>query len=276
LHGTPIPHTYQHYTISFVATSSASFISFAFREDPGFFGLDDVSVTSGGGSNLIVNGDFESGPIGGSAPSGWTYLNEFAATFSGEVAGYTSPFPHSGICYYYDGSVQAYDVITQQIPTTIGHTYDIGFWLIDSSGLTTFQRLSDNGQPDTLGNGVNLVVYAGDGQPFWSSGLDACIGHIFEPGNIATDSGAFTRPRYPVTADIVEAVTAADLASASVPGVFAAAVAEAAAATDTQSASASSAVIRSAAIAGLSLMRVNSGVPPIKSSRLSSGTALGA
>jgi hypothetical protein len=63
LHGTPIPHAYQQYTVSFVATSPASFISFAFRNDPAFLGLDDVSVTTGAGPNLIVNGDFELGVI---------------------------------------------------------------------------------------------------------------------------------------------------------------------------------------------------------------------
>ena len=36
-------------------------VSFSFREDPAFLGLDDVSVTTGGGPNLLTNGDFEAG-----------------------------------------------------------------------------------------------------------------------------------------------------------------------------------------------------------------------
>jgi hypothetical protein len=302
--GTPIPHAYQQYTASFVATSSISNISFAFRHDPDFLGIDDVSVTTGGGSNLLVNGGFESGPLDESVPSGWTYLNEFEATFSGVVADNSTspPGPHGGAYYYYDGSVQAYDVITQQIPTTIGGTYNISFWLCDDGGddggLNTFQRLSDNGLSGAYGNAANVIVYAGDSQPTWVSGLDTCIASIYEPGNIATDSGAIARPRYPLVfsvavsetvaaaeavnaaADyavaIVEAAAAADQTSASSSPIYSVSVVEAAAAAATQSATLASAVMRNATIAGLSPVQVNSGVPPVKSSRLSSGTVVGA
>ena len=34
LNGTPVPHSYQTYTTSFVATAASTNISFAFREDP--------------------------------------------------------------------------------------------------------------------------------------------------------------------------------------------------------------------------------------------------
>src|SRR5215510_8177675 len=44
LAGTPIPHTYQQYSVNFIATNTTTNISFAFREDPAFLGLDDVSV----------------------------------------------------------------------------------------------------------------------------------------------------------------------------------------------------------------------------------------
>jgi hypothetical protein len=165
LNGTLVPHTYQQYTTSFTASTTGSFISFAFREDPAFLGLDDVSVTTGMGPNLIVNGGFESGPLGAQAPTGWTYLNVFGATFGGEVSNDLSPGPHSGSLYYRDGAVQAYDAITQQIPTTIGSTYNISFFLSDNSGLTTFSSLSTNGLPDTSGNGIDLLVYAGASPP---------------------------------------------------------------------------------------------------------------
>jgi hypothetical protein len=165
LNGTPVPHTYQQYTTSFVATSTQSFISFAFREDPAFLGLDDVSVTAPNGIELIVNGGFESGPIGQNAPTGWTYLNEFGAFAAGVVSNDPSPGPHSGTNYYRDGAVQAYDAITQQISTVVGDTYNIGFWLSDNSSLTTFSSVSTNGLPGTSGNGINVVVYAGDSVP---------------------------------------------------------------------------------------------------------------
>ena len=59
LDGTPIPHTYQQYSVNFTATQASSNISFAFREDPAFLFLDDVSVTTGGGPNLLLNPGFE-------------------------------------------------------------------------------------------------------------------------------------------------------------------------------------------------------------------------
>jgi hypothetical protein len=165
LNGTPVPHTYQQYTTSFVASTATSFISFAFREDPAFLGLDNVSVTTGGGPNLLVNGGFELGLVGQNAPVGWTYLNVFGAGAAGVVANDSSPGPQSGSNYYRDGAIQAYDAITQQIPTTIGGTYNISFFLSDNGGLTTFRSVSTNGQPGTSGNGIDVVVYGGASQP---------------------------------------------------------------------------------------------------------------
>lgn len=162
LDGTPVPHTYQQYTTSFTATLATTNVSFSMREDPAFLGLDDVSVTTGGGPNLITNGGFELGPVGANAPTGWTYLNAFGAIAAGVVSSDPSPGPHSGSLYYRDGAVQAYDGITQAIATTPGSVYTITFWLDDNSSLTTFSRLSTNGNvTGTGGNGIDLLVYAG-------------------------------------------------------------------------------------------------------------------
>jgi len=161
--GELIPHSYTQYTFSFVAGSSATDLSFAFREDPAFLFLDDVSLTTGGGPNLVVNGDFEAGPNGANAPAGWTYDNVYGSAFAGFVS---TNNPHTGSFNYYDGSVQAYDAITQQIATIAGQTYDLSFWLSDNSAQERFSALSTNGDvTDTGGNGVNLIVYAGQGIP---------------------------------------------------------------------------------------------------------------
>jgi hypothetical protein len=161
LDGTAIPHVYTLYSVNFTATDSHTNISFAFREDPAFEFLDDVSVTHGVGPNLITNGDFEAGPVGAAAPSGWTYLNTYNATFPGFVNN-VAGLAHGGSNYYYDGAVQAYDGITQQIATTAGQTYTISFWLNDNSAQTTFSRLSTNGDTlDVGGNGIDVLVYAG-------------------------------------------------------------------------------------------------------------------
>jgi hypothetical protein len=159
LAGTPIPHSYQSYTATFAATSSSEFLSFSFREDPAFLSLANVSVTTGGGPNLLTNGDFSLGPVGAPAPTGWTYLNTFGATFGGMVDAGCGPT--GGNCYF-DGAVQAYDAITQLLSLTVGSTYNVSFLLSDNGPLTTFQHLSTNGDiSDTGGNGVDLLVYAG-------------------------------------------------------------------------------------------------------------------
>jgi PEP-CTERM motif len=159
LAGTPVPHQYTQYDVNFIATSTTTNISFAFRADPSFLFLDDVSVATGGGPNLLANGGFELGPEGSPEPQGWTYLNSFGATFGGEVEGSD---PHSGNNAYADGAVQAYDGITQAIATTPGSVYTITFWLNDHGSLTTFRQLSDNGDVTGIGgNGIDLLVYAG-------------------------------------------------------------------------------------------------------------------
>ena len=194
LAGQPVPHTYTQYTASFIAGTTSTDLSFAFREDPAFISLDDVVLTTGGGPNLVVNGGFESGVLGNNAPVGWTYLNVFGASAAGTVQ---SNNPHSGSNNYYDGAVQAYDAITQNITTVIGQTYNLSFWLDDNSGLTTFQHLSTNGNStDSGGNGIDLIVYAGDGVP-----VPAGPGGIPEPATWALmltgffSAGAMLRSR---------------------------------------------------------------------------------
>ena len=163
LAGTAVPQSYTQYTTSFVAGTTSTDLSFAFREDPAFISLDDIVLTTGGGANLVVNGGFESGVVGDNAPVGWTYLNVFGASAAGTVQDNN---PHSGSNNYYDGAVQAYDAITQNITTVIGQTYNLSFWLDDNSGLTTFQHLSTNGDTTSSGgNGIDLIVYAGNGVP---------------------------------------------------------------------------------------------------------------
>jgi hypothetical protein len=159
LNGTVDHHAYTQYFASFTATDASTNLTFAFREDPAFLFLDDVVLTHGGGPNLVTNGGFEDGPNGASAPNSWTYLNAFGASFGGVVSGNN---PHSGSLNYYDGAVQAYDAITQNIATVSGEQYDLSFWLADNSDTDIYRRVSTNGDvTDTGGNGINLVVYAG-------------------------------------------------------------------------------------------------------------------
>ena len=163
-----VPDTYTQYSVNFTATQASTNISFAFREDPAFFSLDDVSVVDNttASGNLLANPGFEdAGSLGSSNPPGWTFLNAFGAAFQGLVANTTTRpagEAHGGTNFWYDGSVQGYDGLTQIISTTIGHSYTISFWLTDNSNLTTLRQLSANGNVDDAGgNGIDVLVYAG-------------------------------------------------------------------------------------------------------------------
>jgi len=165
LTGQSISGTYQTAVVDFNATSTATNLAFAFREDPAFLELANVSlvdVTTSSG-NLVTNGDFAAGPVGANQPNGWQYLNTFGASFAGVVETGCGP---GGTNCYYDGAVQAYDGINQVITTTVGDHYELSFDYADNGGPGTYQPLSTNGDvSDTGGNGRDMYVYAGDTVP---------------------------------------------------------------------------------------------------------------
>jgi hypothetical protein len=161
LDGGAISSIWTTVTTSFVAGAATTDIGFAFRDDPSFIHFDNASVTTGGGGNLLVNGDFASGDL-----TGWTYQNPNGATFFGVVAG---GHPTPG---WYDGSVQAYDTLDQLISTTAGETYTVSFDYFEGSDQARFSRLSTNGNvTGTGGNGINIVVYAGSAAPVLQGGV---------------------------------------------------------------------------------------------------------
>ena len=170
LNGLPVPHGAPvQYTVNFTAALSSTAITFAFREDPAFIVFQNASVvdqtTSSG--NLLTNGNFLGGVYtdnGNSAtPIGWTYANIFGAGAGGVVS--TSCSPSSGTCWI-DGAIQAYDAISQTIPTSVGDHYQISIFVTDNGGLTTFSDLSTNGIVNgTGGNGIDVLAYAQAGLP---------------------------------------------------------------------------------------------------------------
>lgn len=165
LAGTAVPHgAAQTYTVDFLANVAGTNVTFAFREDPAFISFGNVSVvdvTTGSASNLILNGNFASGS--GNNATNWTFANIYGATASGVVS--SSCGGGLGTCWL-DGSVQAYDAITQVISTTVGDDYRISFSLSDNGGLTTFSDLSTNGNTtSTGGNGIDVLTYAQAGLP---------------------------------------------------------------------------------------------------------------
>jgi hypothetical protein len=88
---------------------------------------------------------------------GWVYLNPFVAAPDPFVSDLSNPGPHSGANYYRDGAVDGYNEIAQTISTTPGATYDVSFWLIETSDRINFASVSPAG---SSGNGVDLLFYA--------------------------------------------------------------------------------------------------------------------
>ncbi len=175
LAGGAVDTSYHQYTANFVASSTASTVTFTFRHDPGFFAFDDASVVNltNPAGNLLVNGGFETGGqtgYGGGSP-GWTYFQQVGVTWLGGQ--FTSPAQglssHGGNQLWLDGATEGYDGIDQTFATTVGDTYQISFWLnqLDQTGYSSgfYQQLSNNGNSGVNGNGIDLVVYAGNGLP---------------------------------------------------------------------------------------------------------------
>lgn len=175
LNGTAIPgsgnNSIQAYTVpNFTATATTTVISFEIREDPAYISLENTALIDVTAGNTAVasylNGNFSGGTYtsngNSSAPIDWVFTNVFSAAASGIVAGAGTCAGGAAHCWY-DGSVQAYDEISQTVTTIIGDQYRITFSLGDNSGSSTFSRLSTNGDTtDTGGNGIDLTVYAGN------------------------------------------------------------------------------------------------------------------
>src|ERR1019366_7014306 len=87
------------------------------------------------------------------------------------ASGTDSLSAHSGSFFWDDGATGGYDGIDQTFATTIGDTYNVSFFLAEdnTNGFPTpgndYQQTCTNGLSDTACNGIDVVVYAGDGLP---------------------------------------------------------------------------------------------------------------
>ncbi len=160
LAGQTVPNSVTWYnTPEFYATSANTTITFAFRDDSGTLEFATPTVEGYNGStwsgNLFINSSFTGGVYTSNGnpytPDDWTYANQYGASNGGYI--------DSG--YWYDGATQAYDTISQTIPTTDGELYTAGFYLDQyDTTATTFSDLSTNGDTTGLtGNGVDVLVY---------------------------------------------------------------------------------------------------------------------
>ncbi len=183
-HGAPIQES-----VTFTAGISSTDITLAFREDPAFIYLSNVSLinntTSSG--NLLVNGDFSGGAWTSNGnsltPVGWNFANIWGAAASGVLS--SSCMGGTANCWV-DGSVQAYDAINQVVATTIGDSYTLSFWYTDNGGLTMMSDLSTNGNTtSTGGNGIDILAYAQAGLPPACPPGVICTNNAPEPGSLA-------------------------------------------------------------------------------------------
>lgn len=150
------------FTTSFVATVSSTSISFAFREIPAYWGLDDTSVVLHlSSTNLLADPGFESATVGQNIPTGWSrWIQPIDVSAIGVVVSNASPGgcgtdtpTHGGTQFWCDGSVEGYDAVYQVIPTTVGSTYDISWYLGHDTGAAPSAP------------GIDMLVYATDGLP---------------------------------------------------------------------------------------------------------------
>lgn len=183
-HGAPVQES-----VNFTAALLNTDITLAFREDPAFVFISDVSLvdntTSSG--NLLTNGDFSGGTYSSNgnslAPIGWTYANAYGAEAGGEV---TSNCDGGTAFCWDDGAVQAYDAIDQVVGTNIGDSYTLSFYYTDNGALNTFSDLSTNGDSsDPGGNGVDILAYAQAGLPTACTPGVVCSNNVPEPGSPA-------------------------------------------------------------------------------------------
>jgi hypothetical protein len=158
----PVSSTETLFTTSFVAAVPTTWISFAFREVPAYWALDDTSVTlQGSTTNLLADPGFESATVGQNVPAGWLRwiqpidVSAIGVVVSnGAAGGCSNDAPtHGGTQFWCDGSVEGYDAVYQVISTTVGATYNISWYLGHNTGAAA------------AAPGIDMLVYATDGLP---------------------------------------------------------------------------------------------------------------
>ena len=121
-------NSYVYYSYSYLSTASSITLTMAFRQDPSYWALDDISVTlSAGGPNLVQNPGFETGTLNGY----YAFCNPSSSSAAGTVTGSNA---RSGTYCYYDGSVGNPDYLSQTMAAIPNTYYTISFWLWNLGG----------------------------------------------------------------------------------------------------------------------------------------------
>jgi hypothetical protein len=102
-------------------------ITFAFRQDPAYWAIDDISVRNEiSGVEVLQNGDFENETF---AP--FSYCNQQGVNIVIPPPGNQS---HAGSFAFVDPTAYAPDYISQMLILTIGQVYNVTFWLLNAGG----------------------------------------------------------------------------------------------------------------------------------------------
>jgi hypothetical protein len=148
-----VPGQTQNYSFTYTPGQTGSqYVQLAFRQDPAFWTVTNVSLTASGSStNLLQNGNFatggtitaqtNNGPMDVNTPTYWGVAYQ-AGIYPG-AAGSWSPGQ------WYDGAVGSFDAIYQGVNLTAGVTYTV-----------TVTVRGDNTSDTSLSGGVQLGVYA--------------------------------------------------------------------------------------------------------------------
>jgi len=148
-----VPGQSQNYSFTYTPGQTGSqYVQLAFRQDPAFWTVTNVTLTAGGSStNLLQNGNFatggtitaqtNNGPMDVNTPTYWGVAYQ-SGIYPG-AAGSWSPGQ------WYDGAVGSFDAIYQGVNLTVGVTYTV-----------TVTVRGDNTSNNNLNGEVQLGVYA--------------------------------------------------------------------------------------------------------------------
>jgi PEP-CTERM motif len=181
---------YTEYQATFTArpnVSGTSTITFAFRNDAGFFGLDNVSAvdtTTGIPTNLVTNGGFTSGPLSNgstnatnpccTSPTGWTFGQDpniagqdtHSGIYNAATGGNVGLTPATGATQFWsDGAYNAYETLAQTFSTIAGDTYTVTFWLADTNTLGYEETSAEAAIQNNPGGAHNVILYGPDPIP---------------------------------------------------------------------------------------------------------------
>lgn len=118
--------SYSCYAYSWTASKTGMVVlEFEMRHDPGYWYLDDVSVSNMFGMELLINGGFESGSL----MPGWRNSTEFDECKGSRVMASENYPSYSGSYHYQVGVMGCSIKISQSFYVTKDETYRIRFWL---------------------------------------------------------------------------------------------------------------------------------------------------